>query len=299
MLEQNYIEVFKEFVKEKPEDFIRFEESGVEFMELKFAEAIPEIKDRLYQLAIENNISQDIIFIPRTKIKEGFWDNIINIKVADLIRQIYDLAENDEFATMRQFKILDRGSPISRWLYTKFGKNFLYEYQISEGIRAETLVRKRLYLFNNEFVRQQMMWMSESIWIHKVVVEAFNKWSVDKSLWKNINHVKRQIQEKILFDESRHEIKFLRKLENEGLKNRFIHDVSISWQLKFRPDFWFINDNLIVEFDEKAHKSREKEDKIREKVIKKHLPNITFIRVKEGYEDEGLIEILNFLKQNQ
>ena len=61
---------------------------------------------------------------------------------------------------------------------------------------------------------------------------------------------------------------FLRMLENAGLKGLFIHDESISLQLKYRPDFWFINENLIVEYDETAHKLRTDEDVQREKIIK-------------------------------
>ena len=80
------------------------------------------------------------------------------------------------------------------------------------------------------------------------------------------------------------------------MKGRFIHDESISWQLKYRPDFWFINENLIVEYNETAHKLRTDEDVQREKIIKKHIPNVHFIRVQEGLEKDGLEEVLNFLK---
>ena len=86
-------------------------------------------------------------------------------------------------------------------------------------------------------------------------------------------------------------------LENAGLKGRFIHDEHISWQLKYRPDFWFVNESLIVEYDEVAHKFRVEADFQRERIIKKYLPNIHFIRVTEGAEESGLKEILNFLSK--
>jgi len=142
-----------------------------------------------------------------------------------------------------------------------------------------------------------MMWMSEQIWIHNEVVKAFKKWELDNSLWRKIDHIKRKIELKEILDESRPEIKFLRILENADLKGRFLHDEHISWQLKYRPDFWFLNENLIVEYDEIAHKFQIEQDIQRENIIKKHLPNIYFIRVKEGFEEEGLSAILSFLEK--
>ena len=69
-------------------------------------------------------------------------------------------------------------------------------------------------------------------------------------------------------------------LENAGLKGRFIHDESgISWQIKYRPDFWFINENLIVEYDEIAHKLRTKKI-YNVKNYQKYIPHILFVSKK-------------------
>ncbi|TZF83916.1 hypothetical protein FW774_10695 [Pedobacter sp. BS3] len=292
-----YYEGMYKHISQNPSEYIVFnDDCDVTYYEMEFIEAVEPIRERLFELAKQNNIPTEILFIPRVKIKEGFWGSIINRKVIKIVRQLFDEEQGEEYATLRQFKAFDRSSPINKWTTSKNGKNFLYEFQVSQGIRAETLIRKRLYLFDKEFVRQQMMWMSEKIWLHNEVVTAYKKWEQDNSLWNKIDHIKRKIEQKEILDESRKEIKFLRMLENAGLKGRFIHDESISWQLKYRPDFWFINENLIVEYDEIAHKLRTDEDVQREKIIKKHIPNVHFIRVQEGLEKDGLQEVLDFLK---
>jgi very-short-patch-repair endonuclease len=84
-------------------------------------------------------------------------------------------------------------------------------------------------------------------------------------------------------------------LESNGYSKRFIHDENISWQVKYRPDFWFVKEGLIVEYDEKAHQFQIEEDRRREKIIQKYIPNINFIRVREGFEVEGLKEINEYL----
>lgn len=292
-----YYEGMYKHISQNPNEYIVFnDDCDVTYYEMEFVEAVEPIRERLFELAKQNNIPTEILYIPRVKIEEGFWDSIINRNVIKIVRQLFDEEQDEEYATLRLFKAFDRKSPINKWTTSKNGKNFLYEFQVSQGIRAETLIRKRLYLFDKEFVRQQMLRMSEKIWLHNEVVTAYEKWEQDNSLWNKIDHIKRKIEQKEILDESRKEIKFLRMLENAGLKGRFIHDVSISWQLKYRPDFWFINENLIVEYDEIAHKLRTNEDVQREKIIKKHIPNVHFIRVQEGLEKDGLEEVLNFLK---
>lgn len=292
-----YYEGMYKHISQNPSEYIVFnDDCDVTYYEMEFVEAVEPIRERLFELAKQNNIPTEILFIPRVKIEEGFWDSIINRNVIKIVRQLFDEEQGEEYATLRQFKAFDRKSPINKWTTSKNGKNFLYEFQVSQGIRAETLIRKRLYLFDKEFVRQQMLRMSEKIWLHNEVITAYEKWEQDNSLWNKIDHIKRKIEQKEILDESRKEIKFLRMLENAGLKGRFIHDESISWQLKYRPDFWFINENLIVEYDETAHKLRTDEDVQREKIIKKHIPNVHFIRVQEGLEKDGLEEVLNFLK---
>lgn len=285
-------------ITENYNDYILFNESNVTYYELEFVETVEPIRDKLFELAKANDLPYFLLFIPRIKIEDGYWDRVINLRTAKIIRQLFDEGTGEDFETLKKFKAYDRNSQINRWIKSKNGKNFLFEFQVSEGIRPELIVKRRLYLFDKEFVRQQMQWMSEKIWIHKEVVIAFEKWEKDKKLWSRIDHIKRKIALKEILDESRPEIKFLRMMENLGLKGRFIHDENISWQLKYRPDFWFINENLIVEFDEEAHKFRISEDIKREKIIKKHIPKIHFIRVREGFESDGLTEILKFLEKN-
>lgn len=292
-----YYEGMYKHISQNPSEYIVFnDDCDVTYYEMEFVEAVEPIREKLLELAKQNSIPTEILFIPRVKIEEGFWDSIINRNVIKIVRQLFDEEQGEEYKMLRSFKAFDRKSAINKWTKSKNGKNFIFEFQVSQGIRAESLIRKRLYLFDKEFVRQQMMWMSEKIWIHNEVIEAYKKWEKDNTLWNKIDHIKRKIEQKEILDESRKEIKFLRMLENTGLKGRFIHDESISWQLKYRPDFWFVNENLIVEYDEIAHKLRTEEDLQREKIIQKHLPNIHFIRVQEGLEKEGLEEVLNFLK---
>lgn len=293
-----YYEGMYRHISLNPNDYIPFnDDCGVTYYEMEFVEAVEPIRELLFDLAKNNNIPTEILFIPRVKIEEGFWDSIINFNVIKIVRQLFDEATGEEFETLRLFKAFDRNSSINKWVKSKNGKNFLFEFQVSQGIRSEFLIRKRLYLFDKEFVRQQMLRMSEKIWIHKEVIAAFERWENDKTLWNKIDHIKRKIELKEILDESRQEIRFLRMLENAGLKGRFIHDEHISWQLKYRPDFWFVNESLIVEYDEVAHKFRVEADFQRERIIKKHLPNIHFIRVTEGAEESGLKEILNFLSK--
>jgi very-short-patch-repair endonuclease len=283
-------------ISQNPEDYIIFNHyCNVTYYEMEFVEAVEPIREKLFDLAKQYGIPIQILFIPRVKIDEDFWGSIINLNVIKIVRQLFDEATGEEFETLRLFKAFDRNSLINKWVNSKSGKNFLFEFQVSQGIKSEFLIKKRLYLFDKEFVRQQMLRMSEKIWIHKEVIAAFGKWENDKTLWNKIDHIKRKIALKEILDESRQEIRFLRMLENAGLKGHFIHDEHISWQLKYRPDYWFVNESLIVEYDETAHKFRVEEDFQREKIIKKHLPNIHFVRVTEGAEDEGLKKILSFL----
>jgi len=291
-----YYQSMYNHISQNPDDYIIFNhDCNVTYYEMEFVEAVEPIREKLFELAKQNEIPTEILFIPRVKIEEGFWGSIINSNVIKIVRQLFDEAPGEEFETLRLFRAFDRNSLIKKWVNSKNGKNFLFEFQVSQGIKSEFLIRKRLYLFDKEFVRQQMLRMSEKIWIHKEVITAFEKWGNDKTLWNKIDHIKRKIALKEILDESRQEIKFLRMLENAGLKGRFIHDENISWQLKYRPDYWFVNESLIVEYDEMAHKFRVEEDFQREKIIKKHLPNINFIRVTEGAENEGLKKILSFL----
>ena len=292
-----YYEEMYNYVSQNPTEFIPFDKSNVTFYEFEFADAVEEIKHKLIELCDLNNIPREVVFIYRYKIKEGFWDSIIHKKVADLIRYIFDLENGEDFQTLRQFKAFDRNQEIDKWIKSKNGKNFLFEFQVSEGLRKELLVKKRLYLFDDKFVYVQMQYLSRMFWVHNIVIEASEKWKKDKTLWKNIDHLKRRIENREILDESRLEINFMRLMERNGLKGKFIHDEAIDWNIKYRPDFWFVTANLIVEYDEKAHGIQIELDLIRENIIKKYLPNVHFIRVKEGNEQNGLNEILEFLEK--
>ena len=292
-----YYEKMYRYISTNPEQFILFKDSNVSFIEMEFAESVKTIKDKLYSLANENHIPNEVLFVPRIKIADGYWESIIHIKVAELVRNLFDNESDEDFQTLRLYKVIERKSSINKWTKTKNGKNFLFEFQVSEGVRQEALIKKRLYLFDRDFVYKQMMYMSTKIWMHIVVIEAFENWEKDNTLWKNINHLKRKIQTREIYDESRLEIKFLRLLESSGYAKRFIHDENISWQVKYRPDFWFVNENLILEYDEKAHNLQIEEDKRREKIIRKYLPNINFLRIKEGFEEDGLREIKTYLSK--
>lgn len=292
-----YYEGMYSYVSKNPSEFIPFEESNLTFYEFEFADAVEEIKTKLIELCDLNNIPREVIFIYRYKIREDFWDSIIHKKVADLIRYIFDLENGEDFQTLRQFKAFDRHQEIDKWIKSKSGKNFLFEFQVTEGLRKELLIKKRLYLFDDKFVYVQMQYLSRMFWVHNIVIEAFEKWKQDKTLWKKIDHIKRKIENREILDESRLEIKFLRLMESNGLKRKFIHDEAIDWNIKYRPDFWFVTANLIVEYDEKAHENQTESDLKRESIIRKYLPNVHFIRIKEGNEQKGLKEILEFLEK--
>lgn len=292
---REYYTAMYDYVSANPDKFILFQDSGVSFLESEFIERVRPIKEKLTVLTDRHHIPGCAIFIPSLKINNTYKHRIIQIQVAEFIRQIFDKEPDEQFSTLRQFRPVDRKGPLFKWLKSKNGKNFLFEYQVSEGLRKEVLLRKRLQLFDSDFTWVQMMYMSQKEWAHEVVVEAFGKWERNHKLWSNIDHLKRQLHVREIYDESRLEINFMRLLEENGYTGRFIHDESISWQLKFRPDFWFVKEGLIVEYDEKAHNWSEQDDIKREKIIKRHVPNVHFIRVKEGLEVEGLQAIKAYL----
>ena len=293
---EKYYSKLYNYVSSHVNDFITLDESKVNFIELEFIERVEKLRDKLTAFASLNNIPLEVLFIPQIKITGLIKrKSIINLDVAEFIRELYDNDLDEELQTLRHYKIIERKSLVSHWLKSKNGKNFLYEFQVSKGIRADILIKKQLHLFDKKFLYVQMQCMSTKIWIHNEVIEAYSKWESDNTLWKSINHLKRKIIKREIYDESRLEIKFLRLLENHGFINRYIHDTHISWQIKFRPDFWFINENLIVEYDEKAHKFQIEDDIRREKIIRKYIPNVTFIRVSEGFEEDGIIKIKAYL----
>ena len=73
-------------------------------------------------------------------------------------------------------------------------------------------------------------------------------------------------------------------------------------------DLWFENAKLVVEYDEEYHSSQLEKDMLREKSLKKELRkmynysktgwDVAIIRVKKGYEEKGIIEIMTYLNQN-
>ncbi|UXX77900.1 hypothetical protein N7E81_11025 [Reichenbachiella carrageenanivorans] len=289
-----YDEMFNH-ISSNPREYIIFKSSNVKHYEMEFSESVSYIRNKLKEHSRIHSIPLEVIWLPRVKINDTKWDQIININVANLIREIFDKEDHPDFNTYRLYQAVERKSDVVKWLKSKNAKNFLYEFQVSVGIKKEALIRKLLYLFDKDFVRSQKLWMSSKIWLHNEIIEAYGKWSVNNNLWGKIDYVKRQIFSKEILDESRPEIKFLRLLDSKGYKNRYIHDEQISWNLKFRPDFWFINESLIVEYDEYAHKFQIEEDRKREKIIKRYLPNISFIRIQQGNETKGLEDIADYL----
>jgi len=282
-------------ISRNPEDFIKFSESSVKYYELEFTERVAFLRDKLAKLAIKESIPLEVVWIPQVKINEKLWDSIISIQVAKLIRQIFDKETHPDFETYRLYEPIDRTDDIFKWLRTKNGKNFLYEFQIAMGIKPEALIKKIFYLFDKDFVYVQKLCMSNKTWLHKEVIEAYKKWQSDNTLWKKIDHLKRKIAAREILDESRLEIKFRRLLESNGFADKFIHDMQVSWNVKYRPDFWFVKENLVVEYDERAHQTQQDQDKFREKIIRRYIPNITFIRVFEGKEEKGLAEIKAYM----
>lgn len=282
-------------ISANPEDYIKFSDSSVKYYELEFTERVAFLRDKLAELAVKNSIPLEILWIPRVKIHQNLWDSIISIQVAKLIRQIFDNENHPDLATYRLYEPVDRKNEIFKWLKTKNGKNFLYEFQVSIGIKPEALIKKLFYLFDRDFVYVQKLCMGNKTWLHKEIIEAYKKWQTDNTLWSKIDHLKRKIAAREILDESRLEIKFRRLLESNGFTDKFIHDTEVSWNIKYRPDFWFVKENLVVEYDERAHQFQQEQDKLREKIIRRYIPNITFIRVFEGQEEKGLTEIKTYI----
>ena len=62
----------------------------------------------------------------------------------------------------------------------------------------------------------------------------------------------------------------------------------------YKVDFFFPGANLIVEYDESHHASQKEEDKKREEFIQRNM-DVNFIRVAEGDEVQGIVEITTYL----
>ena len=92
---------------------------------------------------------------------------------------------------------------------------------------------------------------------------------------------------------------------NDNEKYCLTYDKGLTYETEYkiddyRVDFYFKNFDLIVEYDENAHKYQLEEDLKRQKYIENKYENeydrpITFIRVKEGEEFEGIIKIISYL----
>jgi hypothetical protein len=167
-------------IANSPRDYMLFDDSPVEYFELEFAESVEPIRDVLMSLAELNNVPSEILFIPRVKIAEGRWDSIINIHVTKLIRQLFDETAGEDFETLRLYKAFDRYGKVHGWTESASGISFLRDYQKQKGIPSKTMIKKLLYLFDDEFVRQQKLWMSKKIWIHNDVILAFEQWNKGK-----------------------------------------------------------------------------------------------------------------------
>jgi len=167
-------------ISNSPNDYMLFDDSPVEYFEMEFAESVEPIRNELMSLAELNNIPSEILFIPRVKLAEGRWDSIINIHVTRMIRKLFDETSGEDFETLRLYKAFDRNGKVHRWTESTNGVAFLREYQKQNGVLSKTLVKKLLYLFDDEFVRQQKLWMSKKIWIHNDVVRAFEQWKNQK-----------------------------------------------------------------------------------------------------------------------
>ena len=97
----------------------------------------------------------------------------------------------------------------------------------------------------------------------------------------------------IYVSNERFEISFF-KLLKEALKEidvKLIHQHYVSG---YRIDFFLPEYNLAIEYDEEHHKSRTKEDKIREREIKKET-GCKFIRC--SYKDSNIKNLMKILKE--
>ena len=95
-------------ISRNPEDFINFSESSVKYYELEFTERVTFFRNKLAELAIQESIPLEAVWIPRVKINDKLWDSIININVAKLVRQIFDEETHPDFETYRLYEPIDR-----------------------------------------------------------------------------------------------------------------------------------------------------------------------------------------------
>jgi hypothetical protein len=98
-------------ISQNPNDYIPFNaDCNVTYYEMEFVEAVEPIRERLLELAKQNGIPTEILFIPRVKIEQGFWASVINLNVIKIVRQLFDETSGEEFETLRLFKAFGRSS---------------------------------------------------------------------------------------------------------------------------------------------------------------------------------------------
>ena len=171
-----YYETMVSHISTFPEEYILFADCGLPHYEMEFAEAVEPIRDELFRLAKENEIPENILFIPMVKIDDGTWHKIINIRVVKIIRQLFDETPGEDFETLRLYKGFHRRDRIHKWLNSQAGTNVVQEIIRSSGVKYKDLIKKRLNIFDKEFARQQMMWMSKFTWIHVELASAYRDW---------------------------------------------------------------------------------------------------------------------------
>jgi hypothetical protein len=156
------------------EEYVIFDKSSVKFWELEFAEYVVPIREKLLKLAVDQHIPMQTLFIPRVKIEGDKWDRVIFKGVVKLVRQVYDESDEDDFSILRRYLPTSRSSKLYFWTENIAGKKAIAAISNQTGLKSKELVVKQLKLFNNDFVKQQMQWMSREIWIHKELSAAYD-----------------------------------------------------------------------------------------------------------------------------
>jgi phage anti-repressor protein/very-short-patch-repair endonuclease len=96
----------------------------------------------------------------------------------------------------------------------------------------------------------------------------------------------------VVREQERKEILFSKRLRTI-LKGLYTGEILTQYSISgYRIDFYLPKHNLAVEYDETHHKYQAGDDNCRIAQIQKESPDVIFIRVKEGLEDEGINKIL-------
>lgn len=168
-----FYERMLDHIEKNFQDYVVFDDSKVSWFEREVAEEVDPIRELVLSNAAKQGFPVEAIFIPRVKLEEKKWDRIVHVRVAEMIRSVYDEAPGADFEMLRNYRSFHNRTPIVKWIWSVEGMDVVTQIQRKNRCKIKFLIRNVLNLFDNEFVRQQLLWLSQETWIHHSVISAY------------------------------------------------------------------------------------------------------------------------------